>query len=288
MWKGNMLMVERRMSISVIGEYERELVCAEKAPRTVLQYRRAVQRFYLWLPQDKAVTREAALAYKAILQQQQKATSVNTTLAALNSFFQFLGWTELLMKPLKTQRKIFCDEDRELAYQDYLKLVETAEAASKPRLSLILQTIACTGIRVSELRAITVESIQKQCAVVFCKGKIRTILLPGKLCRKLQKYARRNGLYSGPVFVTRSGEPLDRGNIWADMKKLCGKAGVDPHKVFPHNLRHLFARRYYEQHRDLSKLADILGHSSINTTRIYIITSAREHAVQIEELGLVI
>lgn len=283
-----MLMVERRMSISVIGEYERELVCAEKAPRTVLQYRRAVQRFYLWLPQDKAVTRETALAYKAVLQQQQKATSVNTTLAALNSFFQFAGWTELLMKPLKTQRRIFCDEDRELAYQDYLRLVETAEAASKPRLSLILQTIACTGIRVSELRAITVESIQKQCAVVSCKGKIRTILLPGKLCRKLQKYARRNGLYSGPVFVTRSGEPLDRGNIWADMKKLCGKAGVDPHKVFPHNLRHLFARRYYEQHRDLSKLADILGHSSINTTRIYIITSAREHAIQIEELGLVI
>lgn len=281
-------MEERRMSISAIREYERELLCAEKAPGTVLQYGRAVQRFYLWLPQDKAVTRERALAYKAILQQQQKATSVNATLAALNSFFQYAGWTELLMKPLKTQRKIFCDEDRELSYQDYLRLVETAEALSKPRLSLILQTIACTGIRVSELRAITVEAIQKQCAVVSCKGKIRTILLPGKLCRKLQKYARRSGVCSGPVFVTRSGAPLDRGNIWADMKKLCRKAGVDPHKVFPHNLRHLFARRYYEQHRDLSKLADILGHSSINTTRIYIITSAREHAIQIEELGLVI
>lgn len=283
-----MSMEDRRMRISAIREFERELVCAEKAQRTVLQYRRAVQRFYLWLPQDKVVTREAALAYKAALQQQQKATSVNTTLAAINSFFQFCGWTELLMKPLKTQRRIFCDENRELDYQDYLKLVETAEALSKPRLSLILQTIACTGIRVSELRAITVESIQKQCAVVSCKGKIRTILLPGKLCRKLQKYAQRNGLSSGPVFVTRSGAPLDRGNIWAEMKKLCGKAGVDPHKVFPHNLRHLFARRYYEQHRDLSKLADILGHSSINTTRIYIISSAREHAVQIEELGLVI
>lgn len=283
-----MSMEDRRMRISAIREFERELVCAEKAQRTVLQYRRAVQRFYLWLPQDKVVTREAALAYKAALQQQQKATSVNTTLAAINSFFQFCGWTELLMKPLKTQRRIFCDENRELDYQDYLKLVETAEALSKPRLSLILQTIACTGIRVSELRAITVESIQKQCAVVSCKGKIRTILLPGKLCRKLQKYAQRNGLSSGPVFVTRSGAPLDRGNIWAEMKRLCGKAGVDPHKVFPHNLRHLFARRYYEQHRDLSKLADILGHSSINTTRIYIISSAREHAVQIEELGLVI
>lgn len=283
-----MSMEDRRMRISAIREFERELVCAEKAQRTVLQYRRAVQRFYLWLPQDKVVTREAALAYKAALQQQQKATSVNTTLAAINSFFQFCGWTELLMKPLKTQRRIFCDENRELDYQDYLKLVETAEALSKLRLSLILQTIACTGIRVSELRAITVESIQKQCAVVSCKGKIRTILLPGKLCRKLQKYAQRNGLSSGPVFVTRSGAPLDRGNIWAEMKKLCGKAGVDPHKVFPHNLRHLFARRYYEQHRDLSKLADILGHSSINTTRIYIISSAREHAVQIEELGLVI
>ena len=278
----------RKMCMSTVREYERELVRGEKAPGTVLQYRRAVQRFYLWLPQDKTVTRETALAYKAILQQQQKAASVNTTLAALNSFFQFCGWRELLMKPLKTQRQIFCDENRELDYQDYLKLVETAEASSKTRLSLILQTIACTGIRISELRAITVESIQKRCAVVSCKGKIRTILLPGKLCRKLQKYAQRSGLSSGPVFVTRSGAPLDRGNIWADMKKLCGKAGVDPHKVFPHNLRHLFARRYYEQHRDLSKLADILGHSSINTTRIYIISSAREHAIQIEELGLVI
>lgn len=286
--EGDASMKERRICISAIREYERELICAEKAPGTIAQYRRALQRLYLWLPQDKTITRERALAYKAVLQRQQKAASVNTTLAALNSFFQYCGWTELLLKPLKTQRRIFCDENRELSYQEYLKLVETAEALSKQRLSLILQTIACTGIRVSELRAITVEAIQNRCAVVSCKGKIRTILLPGKLCRKLEKYVRRKGLSSGPVFVTRSGAPLDRGNIWADMKKLCGKAGVDPHKVFPHNLRHLFARRYYEQHRDLSKLADILGHSSINTTRIYIISSAREHALQIEELGLVI
>lgn len=268
--------------------YKTYLLSEEKSRATISQYLREVRRFYFWLPQDKVVTRELSLAYKAELQRVKKATSVNTTLAAINSFFQFEHWNHLILKPLKTQRRVFCEESRELTYWEYLRLVETAEALSNKRLSMVLQTIAGTGIRVSELQFITVDAVQKQRAEVSCKGKLRIVLLPGKLCKKLQQYIRKNRLAGGPVFVTRNGRPLDRSNIWSEMKKLCAKAGVDPHKVFPHNLRHLFARRYYNQHRDLSKLADILGHSNINTTRIYTISTGREHAVQIEELGLVI
>ena len=234
------------------------------------------------------MSKELALAYKEKLQGQKKAVSVNSSLAALNSFFRFLDWHDLTLKPMKTQRRIFCAEDRELSYQEYLRLVETAESLPNKRLSLILQTIASTGIRISELRAITVEAVRFQRADVRSKGKIRTVFLPGKLCRKLQRYVQRNRIKSGPVFVTKNGNPVDRSNVWSEMKKLCVKANVSPHKVFPHNLRHLFARRHYNQHRDIAKLADILGHSSINTTRLYTISSGREHAVQIEELGLVV
>lgn len=276
------------MTLNQIEQYAYYLREEEKSAATIAQYRREVQRFYLWLPEEKNVSKELALAYKEKLQGQKKAVSVNSSLAALNSFFRFLDWHDLTLKPMKTQRRIFCAEDRGLSYQEYLRLVETAESLPNKRLSLILQTIASTGIRISELRAITVEAVRFQRADVRSKGKIRTVFLPGKLCRKLQRYVQRNRIKSGPVFVTKNGNPVDRSNVWSEMKKLCVKANVSPHKVFPHNLRHLFARRHYNQHRDIAKLADILGHSSINTTRLYTISSGREHAVQIEELGLVV
>ncbi len=276
-----------QLSQAQIESFHRKLISEEKSASTVSMYLRELRRFYLWLPQDKHMTRDRVLAYKAELQKSKKATSVNAALAALNSFFRFAALPSLLLKPLRTQRRVFCEESRELSYPEYLRLVETAEARDDQRLSLILQTIAGTGIRISELQAIAVEAIRLRFAEVSCKGKIRTVLLPGKLCKKLLRYVQQMRLTSGSVFVTRSGKTLNRSNIWAEMKKLCAKAGVDPRKVFPHNLRHLFARRYYGQHHDLSKLANILGHSNINTTRIYTISTGREHARQIEALGLV-
>ena len=278
----------KNMTPEQIDRYVKYLQEEEKSPATILQYQREVQRFYLWLPKDKAIDKKQALMYKELLQAQKKPASVNASLAALNSFFRFQDWHGLILKPLRTQRRIFCAKDRELSYPEYLRLVEAADTLHNPRLCLILQTIASTGIRISELRAVTVEAVRTQHADVRSKGKIRTVFLPGKLCRKLRQYIRQRGLTSGPVFVTKSGRPVDRSNIWTEMKRLCAQAGVSPCKVFPHNLRHLFARRHYNQHRDIAKLADILGHSSINTTRLYTISSGREHALQIEELGLVI
>ena len=281
-------MENRYMTLEQIENYVKYLRSEEKSKETIKQYQREVQRFYLWLPAGKRVEKELALTYKENLQGQKKAVSVNASLAALNSFFRFMEWQDFVLKPMKTQRRIFCDESRELGYQEYLRLVDAAEQLPNERLCLILQTIASTGIRISELRTSTVESVRLQRAEVRSKGKIRTVFLPRKLCRKLLRYIQKRRLSNGPVFVTRTGKPVDRSNIWAEMKKLCAKAKVDPHKVFPHNLRHLFARRHYNQHRDIAKLADILGHSNVNTTRIYTISSGREHAVQIETLGLVV
>lgn len=281
-------MENRYMTLEQINDYVKYLRSEEKSSATIKQYQREVQRFYLWLPAGKCVEKEQALSYKEELQEQKKAVSVNASLAALNSFFRFLDWHDLVLKPMRTQRRVFCEESRELTYQEYLRLVQTAESLPNERLCLILQTVACTGIRISELRAITVESVRLQRAEVRSKGKIRTVFLPKKLCRKLLRYIQKRRLSGGPVFVTRAGKPVDRSNIWAEMKKLCARANVNPHKVFPHNLRHLFARRHYNQHRDIAKLADILGHSNVNTTRLYTISSGREHAVQIEELGLVV
>ena len=281
-------MDNKHITIEHIKNYVKNLQKEEKSRATIQQYQREVQRFYLWLPMEKCVEKETAIQYKEELQGTKKASSVNASLAALNSFFRFLERQDLILKPLKTQRRVFCEEDRELHYSEYLRLVETAEQMNNERLSLILQTIASTGIRISELRAVTVEAVRVRQAEVRSKGKIRIVFLPKKLCRKLLSYIRSRCLTQGPVFVTRSGKPLDRSNIWTEMKKLCAKANVNPRKVFPHNLRHLFARRHYGHHHDIAKLADLLGHSNINTTRLYTISSGREHAVQIEELDLVI
>ena len=213
--------------------------------------------------------------------------TINSMLAALNCFFRTKGRGDLRLKYLKVQRKLFRSRERELTRAEYARLVETAERQEKPRLSLLMETICATGIRVGEVRYITVEAVRAGQADIHLKGKVRTILLPGKLCRKLRRYAREREIASGEIFRTRRGKGLSRRQIWAEMKALCEAAEVAPSKVFPHNLRHLFARTFYRVYKDVARLADLLGHSSIETTRIYLISTGAEHARQIERLGLI-
>lgn len=227
------------------------------------------------------------MSYKqALIGKNYAMRSINSMLASLNSLLDFLGWSDCKVKSLKIQRQTYCAEEKELTKAEYLRLLEAAKGY--PRLKLIMQTICSTGIRVSELQYFTVEAVRCGEIIVRCKSKTRTILLPGKLKKLLLKYAKKNGIRSGAIFVTRNGKPISRSNIWAQMKKLCESAGVKTSKVFPHNLRKLFARTFYGIEKDIAKLADILGHSSINTTRIYIMTTGMEHRRKIERLGLVV
>lgn len=214
--------------------------------------------------------------------------TVNSILAAVNGFFRFMGWKDIAVKLLKIQKALFCDERRELTRAEYAQLVSAAQKVGNERLSLVMQTICATGIRVSELRFITVEAVTTGRAELCNKGKRRTVFLPGRLRRLLRKYLQKQKKTAGAVFTTRTGRPLDRSNIWRDMKALCESADVEPSKVFPHNLRHLFARTYYSLEKDLSRLADILGHSSVNTTRIYTVESGGVHQRQLERMELII
>jgi site-specific recombinase XerD len=227
------------------------------------------------------------MAYKQRLIEKGYAVgSVNSMLASLNSFLRFLGWEDCRVRQLRTQKKIYSQPEQELTKSEYQRLV--AAASGRPRLGLILQTICCTGIRVSELRYFTVEQVRQGEVTVSCKNKTRTVLLPARLKAKLLRFAKNQGIETGVVFRTRSGRPVDRSNIWSDMKSLCEKAQVAATKVFPHNLRKLFARTFYELDKDVAKLADILGHSSINTTRIYLMSTGKEHRKKIERLGLLL
>ena len=234
------------------------------------------------------MTAETVTGWKRYLYAEgYKPETINSKLSALNKFFSFMGWPELRTRYLKIQRKLFRGTEKELTKEEYTHLLETANRLGKPRLALLIETICATGIRVSEVKYITVEAIQTGRADIALKGKIRTILIPGKLCRKLQKYAMKQKITSGEIFLTRSSKGISRRQIWAEMKALCKKADVAPSKVFPHNLRHLFARTFYRACRDVAKLADVLGHSSIETTRIYLISTGVEHAQQLERLGLI-
>ena len=208
-------------------------------------------------------------------------------LAALNHFFRCMGWEGVQAKSLKIQRQMFRDPARELTRGDYERLLAEARRRGKSRLLLLMETVCATGIRVSEVKYITVEAVQAGRTQVRLKGKIRTILLPSKLCRRLLSYAKKQKTASGEIFLTRSGKPISRKQIWAEMKALCQRAGVSPGKVFPHNLRHLFAQAFYKQTRDVVKLADILGHSSVATTRIYLISTGAEHQRELEKLNLI-
>ena len=260
----------------------------ERSRATVEKYLRSVRVFRLWLDGRPVTKNEVAAWKEAMLLRGDAPSTVNGALAALHSLFTFLGWTGCRTKYLKIQRRMFREAGRELDRQGYEKLVEAARSEGRERIALVMETICATGIRVSEVRYITVEAARAGCATVSLKGKIRTILLPGKLCRKLLKYAKQQKITSGELFLTRGGTPMSRCRIWAEMKKLCKAAGVEGAKVFPHNLRHLFAVAYYRVYKDLVKLADILGHSSVETTRIYLLTTGQEHRRQLERLGLVL
>lgn len=267
--------------------YEAFLQEEEKSAATMQCYLHDLRRFFHACEQGR-FTKETVGRYKASLLERYAPASVNRALAALNGFFSYMGWHSCRVRPVRVQRSTYLDPRRELSREEYLRLVEAAKAQKKERLALLLQTICSTGIRVSELRFVTAAALGKGRMTVNNKGKCRTVLLPRALCTKLQAYCRRHGVHSGSVFVTRSGQPLDRSNIWCMMKSLCRRARVDRQKVFPHNLRHLFARCFYQKQKDIDHLASVLGHSSINTTRIYTQTSGEEHRRQLEQLRLLI
>ena len=271
---------------SQLTAYTAYLKEAERSRATQTQYCRDIRHFLSWAG-SAALTKETVIAYKELLQREYKAASVNAKLAAINGFFSFLGKDELRVKQLKIQRLAYCSNEKELDKNEYLHLVEAAKEQKDERLSLVLQTICSTGIRVSELQFITVEAVNAGEAAIRLKGKNRTILIPGKLRSALRQYLQQKNIASGPVFITKSGKSLDRSNICKKMKALCRSAGVAAKKVFPHNLRHLFARCFYALEKDIAKLADILGHSSINTTRIYIVSTGLEHRRQMDTLGLI-
>lgn len=270
-----------------IEQYHHSLLNREYAPATIEKYMQVVSAFYNALS-DQQISKEAILSYKKQLLSEHAATSVNGMLAALNNFFDFLDWQDCKVKPVKIQHFSCRDESKELTREEYHHLLRTATANGQIRLCCLLETICSTGIRVSEVQYITVEALRSGRAEVRNKGKVRVIFLPKALCEKLKAYCCKHKIESGAVFVTRNGKPIDRSNIWAMMKRLAVKAGVEATKVFPHNLRHLFARLFYEQHHDLDHLAVILGHSNINTTRIYTQTSETEYQRQVEMMRLIL
>lgn len=281
-------MNDHGLTAAQLQAYGRHLQLAEKSAATAEKYLRDVRAFARWLA-GRAITKEAAAAWKARLVELGYApASVNAMLSALNSLLDFLGRGDCRVKFLKLQRRIFRDDRRDLTRRDYDALTAAARTRGKGRLALLMETICATGIRVSEVRCITVEAARAGRAEIAMKGKLRTILLPVKLCRKLLHYAKAQKTVSSEIFLTRNGTPISRRQIWAEMKGLCRAAGVSPSKVFPHNFRHLFARVFYQASRDIVKLADVLGHSSIETTRLYLLTSGTEHQRQLDRLRLVL
>lgn len=280
-------MKDRIRISSGIDAFEHQLVEDEKSRRTVEKYLRDVRAFARYIGNRRA-EREDVLAYKEQIGESHTAASANSMLAALNAFFRFCNRPELCVRQFKVQRQAFCPAEKELTKEEYRRLVRCAAERKNERLALILQTVCGTGIRVGELSCITVEAVRRGKATVACKGKTRTVFLIPALQKKLQRYIARRRIASGAVFVTASGRPIDRCNVWKEMKALSVQAGVAPEKVFPHNLRHLFARTFYAMEKDIAKLADILGHSSINTTRIYIITTGEEHRRRMEHMHLIL
>ncbi len=277
----------RRITTEIIESYRDYLISEEKSEATMDKYLRDVREFAEWLG-DREFDKTAVLTYKTELTERYAPASVNTILSSFNSFFAFNEWYELKVKTLKIQRQIFASDEKELTKAEYEKLLKAAKSKKNERLYLLMQTICATGIRVSELRHITVEAVCRGRAEINCKGKRRTVFIPSRLCQILKGYIREQKIKSGSVFISKNGNPLNRSNIWTDMKKLCKSAGVSEKKVFPHNLRHLFARTYYSLQKDIVRLADILGHTSVNTTRIYTMESGEVHRKQIQKLGLLL
>ncbi len=268
---------------SIIEGFKMYLVQEEKSENTIEKYVRDAEKFLTYL-EGRELTKQEIIDYKNGLLENHEATSVNSYLAAVNKLLKYIGRDDLKVKSIRIQQSPYSDEKRTLTIDDYHKL---CEAAGESRNHLMITTICSTGIRVSELRYFTVEAVSEGAIEVRCKGKIRRIIIPGKLQKHLLYYVSKQQIESGPIFCTRNGRPMDRGYIWKMLKKVAEKAGIDKKRVFPHNLRKLFARKFYEIKKDIVKLADVLGHSSINTTRIYLKTAGIEHRKMIEVLKLI-
>lgn len=277
----------RRITEIQVNAFLAQLRDEEKSEATIEKYRRDVCCFRDFIGEEP-IDKQNCMKYKAHISDKYAVASVNSMIASLNSFFKFCGWHDCCLKQLRVQKRVFCCAEKELTKAEYTRLIHTARSQRNERLYYLLQTICSTGIRVSELKFITVEAVRKGLATIQCKGKTREILIVSDLKKCLLKYVRKIGLESGSIFVTKSGKPIDRSNIWREMKALCKKAKVSEKKVFPHNLRHLFARLFYKIEKDIAKLADVLGHSSINTTRIYIISTGIEHRRTMEHMHLIL
>ena len=278
-------MKEKIITDQRINAFKVYLYEEERSGHTIEKYMRDLRFFRQWL-QERRIDKSAVIEYKKELCGRYALKSVNSMLSSLNAFFVFMGWYDLKVRTLKIQRRIFADQAKELSKSEYERLLLAAKNKQKTRLYYLIQTIASTGMRVSEIKYVTCEAVRQGQAVINCKGKIRQIFLPKKLCQMLQKYIKSRNIKNGPVFITRSGRPLDRCAIWKMLKDLCESADVSKDKVFPHNFRHLFARTFYSLQKDIVRLADLLGHSSIETTRIYTLESGTEHRKQLQKLGL--
>ncbi len=275
------------ITTTLMQQYITHLQREERANNTIMKYTHDVRAFAIWLG-NQPVTKEAITAWKEyLIVLGRSVSSINGAIAAIHSFLTFMQWNDCNVRYLKVQRQLFRDTSKELTPGEYQCLVHTAEAQGDDRLAMLLETICGTGVRVSEVQYITIEAVAKGQAQIKMKGKIRTILIQSRLAKKLKKYAKKHNIKSGAIFITRTGRPMSRGQIWSEMKALCKAAGVDESKVFPHNLRHLFARTYYKQYKDVVQLADMLGHSSVETTRIYLKKTVEEHRRSLDKLGLV-
>lgn len=277
----------RKITNELILKFKGYLVSEEKSAATLEKYIRDITAFVAWMC-GRELNKDLVLEYKQHIIKSYAPASVNSMLSSLNSFFAYNEWYELRVKALKIQRQIFANKDKELTKAEYESLCRAAKRKNNEQLYLLMQTICSSGLRVSELSAVTVEAVRQKRANINCKGKMRIVILPDDLCRVLMKFIREQKITSGAVFVTRNGKPLDRSNIWRLMKSLCESAGVSREKVFPHNLRHLFARTFYGIEKDIVRLADILGHSSVNTTRIYTMENSEVHRQLIQKLGLLL
>ena len=275
----------KQITNETVQKFMHKLYEEEKSENTIGKYLRDIRFFRQWLG-NKEIENTAVLTYKKMLCETYAPKSVNSMLSSLNAFFMCMGWYELKVKTLKIQRRIFADREKELTKTEYERLLSAAKNKRNERLYYLMQTLGSTGVRISELQHVTYEAIKSGQAVIHCKGKIRQIFLPKALCRMLKAYANAENIKSGAVFITKNGKPLDRSTVWKMLKALCETAGVAKSKVFPHNFRHLFARTFYSLQKDIVRLADILGHSNVNTTRIYTVETGDFHRCQLEKLGL--
>lgn len=271
-----------------IAAFRVHLELEEKSAATIEKYIRDVNRFYEF-SKGNALTKKTVINYKnQMIASGYAIRSINSVIASVNSLFGFLEWNDLKIKSMKVQKGAFVSENAELTKAEYIRLINSAQKSGNERLEMLMQTICATGIRVSELKYVTVKAVMDGSVVVSCKAKSRVVFLVKSLRKKLLGYIKKHQITDGSVFITKNKTPIDRTNIWREMKRICKAAGVDASKVYPHNLRHLFARMFYSVEKDIVKLADILGHSSINTTRIYTISTGREHLKKLEKMNLII